>query len=723
MPISRRTTRRLAPWGALSAALLLASAGSAAAPGPGDDPLLVSSTYLGGNGEEFVGASALGKDGALWIVASSTSTDIPGAGRPPQPASALDVVVLRVDPATRHVLSAAWIGGSSEELGSSTDVPTALAFDSDGNAYVAGYTFAPDFPATAQTLSPNADSSSAFVARVSADGTGFDWVRVLGGISFDMAEDLCVTPDGDPVVVGFTQSADFPASPTTTYSESAPGNLFVTRLSADGSRVVFSSLVGGNAQEQGGSIAALAGGGFLVAGSTSSANLATRGRLLGTGQPEFAAEGFLAEIDANGGVLERAALLGGFDIRAIAVEPGGTFVLAGTAYETDSRIALPPGSVPVVGTGDACLVRFDTASWDFVGGTIFGGSGSETAVDLVPGAGGVLWLTGVSGSSDLPAPGAVRHRKAGFADDAFVAAFDASDLSLDFAAYLGGTEVEWQPTVAPDPAGGAWIAGSTASFDFPESDPAYSRSALSELFAAKVLRGDPAARPGTPGDFAVDATSAREVRLRWKNGPGAAEERFLVERNETDGFRRVATLPAGTSEWIDTDVLPDRGYTYCVQSVNDAGASAPTREIRVLTPASLEFRVDRGRSRIDRDGFPVEFRLDGRIAPAAAGASAPDLSGEGVRFVMFSQFGPVAIFDVAARDPFWRSTRRRVRWRASFARFDFRPATGAFRLRIRGIDLPLLRGTALAIRIESGAHAATTTNVWRTDGRSGSLTP
>ncbi len=727
MHISRPARPSLVPTAALAAAFLVASAGSAAGPAAGDDPLLVSSTYLGGSGDEWPGASAMGKDGALWIVATSSSTDIPGAARPPQPVNGLDVAVLRVDPATRRVLSVAWLGGASEDSGSSADVATALAFDDAGNAYIAGYTFTYDFPATVTSLSPFADSNNAFVARVRPDGSGFVWVRVLGGAYNDYARGICFAPEGDPVVVGFTVSHDFPTVGSPPPSSLDSGGLFVTRLLADGSGIVFSSLFGGLGYEDGGAIATLPDGGFLVAGATNSTDFATRGPLFGDPVSAPGWSAFLAEIDASGTVLRRAALLGSTEIRAISVEAAGTILLAGTAYEADDRIALParddPGDDLFAGNGDAVVLRLDATTWDLVGGVFVGGSSAETGLTLAKGSDGMLWLTGVTSSTDLPVPGAVRFRRSGWQDDAFVAAFDPADLSVDFATYLGGTGGEWLPQAAPAADGSAWIVGSTSSFDFPERDAPHARAWNSDLFVTRLLHGDPAARPGKPSPFAVDVMDGPAVRLRWNAAGGGPEQCFVVERKEMNDFERMTVLPAGTTEWTDTSVLPDRGYSYLLQAVGDAGASPPTQAVRVLTPASLEFRVDRGRSRFDRRIGAPTLRLEGKITPVAGASAGPDLRRTGIQLFVFTPNGPVPAINIGPDDPRWRTTRRRIRWQTSHLRLDFHPATGAFDLRVRGFDFFVPLGAPVAIRIEAGTDAATTSTTWRADERNGLLTP
>lgn len=718
----RRKRRTLVPTGALAAAILCATGATAGDPVPADNPLLLSSTYFGGNGDDFASATAVGPDGALWIVAGSGSTDIAGAVRVPGTASGTDALVLRLDSDTRSVLSAAWIGGTSATSGSNADHPAAFAFDGAGNAYIAGTTFARDFPATTRfgPALTTGGATDVFVARVRPDGTGFVWSVLIGGGSMDNAHGLCITSDGDPVVVGTTMSGDFPLVPSGTGTLNGQRDAFVARVRADGSGLVFSTYLGGNSFEDGNVVAELPDGGFVVAGVTESTDLTTRANAFADPSHRPTRPGFLAEIGPTGVPLRRAALLGATTVGSVWAEPGGTLLIAAEAHEPDDRVPSAPHGEPTY--GDALLLRLDSATWDVVGGAFFGGSGWERQIAAHPAKDGTIWLTGSTQSDDLPAPGGIRFRREAD-EDAFVAAFDPADFTVNFATYLGGSGVDRDGSVAAGADGSAWVLGSTYSTDFLQRDPLQARGSGSDLVLTHVRAGDPAARPGTPQDFAVDPVGATSVRLRWSTGAGPAETGFAIDRAELGGFSRVAMVQAGATEWIDTSVLPDRGYTYSVQAVNAGGGSPPTRGVRVLTPGSFDLRIDWGRSRFGRHGAPLLFRLEGTVAPVASETGLPDLRRAGVRIELFTSNGSSQALDIAADDRRWRWNAGRLRWRKGSTQIDFVPSTGRFALRIRGFGIAARPGESVAARVTTGAHAATTSNEWRTVFRRGLGTP
>src|SRR5204862_4299756 len=107
----------------------------------------------------------------------------------------------------------------STYLGSSgADVGSAIAVDSTGAAYVAGTSKYTDLPVTSgayQTTwrgDPNTPTGDAFVAKINAAGTHFDYVTYLGGSRDDQATGIALDGVGDAYVTGYTESPDFPTT-------------------------------------------------------------------------------------------------------------------------------------------------------------------------------------------------------------------------------------------------------------------------------------------------------------------------------------------------------------------------------------------------------------------------------------------------------------------------------------------------------------------------------
>jgi len=116
---------------------------------------------------------------------------------------------------------ALWAGASAHAAannvsailgGSGQDYAAAVASDAQGNIYVAGLTYSPDFPVTAAALQSKIGSvgaSDAFVAKFAPDGALL-WSTYLGGILDDWATGVAVDAAGNVLVTGWTRSTNFP---------------------------------------------------------------------------------------------------------------------------------------------------------------------------------------------------------------------------------------------------------------------------------------------------------------------------------------------------------------------------------------------------------------------------------------------------------------------------------------------------------------------------------
>src|SRR5689334_23444349 len=152
--------------------------------------------------------------------------------RAPAILALLPVVTAADGPASSAVFSAI-LGGSGQEYGAS------VATGPDGNIFVAGLTYSPDFPVTEGVLQTRlGGGSDAFVARYAPDGKLL-WSTYLGGLGDDWATGVAVDPAGNVVVTGWTRSTDFPvlhASQSSLNHGASPARFdaFVAKLDPNG---------------------------------------------------------------------------------------------------------------------------------------------------------------------------------------------------------------------------------------------------------------------------------------------------------------------------------------------------------------------------------------------------------------------------------------------------------------------------------------------------------
>ncbi|MCI0392688.1 MAG: SBBP repeat-containing protein [Acidobacteria bacterium] len=167
---------------------------------------LVYSTYLGGNSTDFAEKIALDASGSAYVAGSTLSTNFPTRS-PLQSANAggfYDAFVAKLNPAGSALEYSTYLGGSDR------DNATGIAVDRSGNVYIAGFTLSANFPVKDQVQNQYQGSTDAFVAKINSGGSTLVYSTWLGGTRGDAASAIAVDTDGNAYVTGVTDSVDWP---------------------------------------------------------------------------------------------------------------------------------------------------------------------------------------------------------------------------------------------------------------------------------------------------------------------------------------------------------------------------------------------------------------------------------------------------------------------------------------------------------------------------------
>ncbi len=178
---------------------------------------LVFVTYLGGSGaSDIVHGIALDFSGNIYAAGTTGAADFPATA--PFAHSGVGTggnsgaFLVKLDPAGAHAAYSAVLGGTAPIPGSAFSGATAVAVDSMGSAYIAGFTSATDFP-TAHAAQPQLGGNlDGFLAKVDSTGSQLVYATYLGGSGNDQVYGLAVDGALRAYVVGETLSVDFPAS-------------------------------------------------------------------------------------------------------------------------------------------------------------------------------------------------------------------------------------------------------------------------------------------------------------------------------------------------------------------------------------------------------------------------------------------------------------------------------------------------------------------------------
>jgi hypothetical protein len=302
--------------------------------------------------------------------------------------------------------------------GGAIDVAYGIAAGDSGHAYVVGETRSVKFPATDGAFDEtyNEGTFDAFVGKLNEDGSALVYATYLGGTGPDTGRDIGVDSAGHAYVTGSTWSSDFPATSgafdPTHNSNHTYADVFVTKMSPDGSGLVYSSFVGGRNTDFGNAIAVDVNGSAYVTGSTDSSNFPVTPGALDMSYNGGLQDTFVAKLDPAGGALAYASYLGGSD----------NDVGSGIAVST---------------VGDA-------------------------------------FLTGFTRSLDFPTtPSAFDESHNGGGANAFITKLTPNGSSLAYSTYLAGSDGAGGDDIAVDSNGNAYVVGTTSSEDFPVTPGAY----------------------------------------------------------------------------------------------------------------------------------------------------------------------------------------------------------------------------------------------------------
>jgi hypothetical protein len=543
------------------------------------DPVLVYSTFLTGNYYDESIAIAVDSAGSAYVTGFTFSSvptfptttgaykttcgtdgvcnyNLPNGGT-----TNIDAFVTKFTADGSGLVYSTYLGGSYDDAGQ------AMAVDSSGNAYVTGYTRSADFPTT----------------------TGaFQTTCAPYVVSPSVAPPNCVILTLSNCAGGASDGRFQPAGVV---------NAFVTKLNPTGTALVYSTFLGGTGNTNATGIALNAAGQAYIAGSTDSPQ-GQPGYTLGscpagysTGHPTtpsaFMAgppppatpppnspnpavlpDAVFSVLSADGTSLVYSTYLGGTgaDIGyGIAVDSSSAYV-TGSTTSTD----FPAAGAGVFqsthgndgGKRDAFLAKLanpvitgtTAGSVTLSYFTYIGGNADDVglgvAVDTIQGA----RVTGWTASTDIFPLNSNVQVGPGGANDAFVARIDTTATAANapghYFTYLGGVGNDYGTSIAVDPQGASYVAGETASANFPLANPF---------------------QPALSGN--TDAFLTKLGPLLSLSLTGSASPSVVGVGNQASFEYTITNTGDSASGIVFTDSLPTSGASFTSASVSSGSGS------------------------------------------------------------------------------------------------------------------------------------------------------
>ncbi len=239
--------------------------------------------------------------------------------------------------------------------------------------------------------------------------------------------------------------------------------------------LVFSTFLGGGADDLGSSITLDSNGNVYVTGTTSSANFPTQGPAYPNNKG--LSDIFVTKFDGATGNIVYSTYIGGSGIDradAIAIDSNGNAYVVGRVDSTSTDFPSTPGSFAPAYRGgdfDGVVLKLNPQGNALVYSGFLGGEENDSVQGIAVDANGVAYVTGGTKSNSFPTSvGTYQGSRAGDTD-AFLTKINASGSGLLYSTFIGGAGTDRGSGVAIDGNGIAYVAGYGASPDFPTEDP------------------------------------------------------------------------------------------------------------------------------------------------------------------------------------------------------------------------------------------------------------
>jgi len=186
-----------------------------------------------------------------------------------------DLFVAKFAPDGASLVWSSGLGGNGQEaLCNSFQIGASIVLDGNGDAFVGALTTSTNLPAAGTFQTSFGGATDGYLAKITSDGT-LQWGTYFGGTRNESINDVAVLGDGSPVVVGGSDSLDFPSTPDALDENECSSaavfcsiDAFAAVFSSDGKELEFATQIGGSDTDDANGVAIGADGALHLGGTT-----------------------------------------------------------------------------------------------------------------------------------------------------------------------------------------------------------------------------------------------------------------------------------------------------------------------------------------------------------------------------------------------------------------------------------------------------------------------
>lgn len=468
---------------------------------------IISSSFLGGESYDIAEDIKLTKNKEIVVAGYTYSNNFPISDSAYQKelkylSTALpDLFVSKFDANAENLIFSTYIGGLLDDYAKS------IAIDENDDIYITGYTSGTSsFPSTPDAYSTRSKGGfDCFVSKLSSDGKELLFSTLLGGAKDDYSQAIAIDSQGNSYITGYTYfGSDFPISENAFQKENkGEFDVFLSKFNSDGSKLLFSTLLGGDGEDFGQAIHIFDEQNVYLSGFTSSTDFpisedAFCSFYSDTSQIiSMRSDIFLSKINTISGQLDYSTYIGGSakdGAYALSLDSENNIILAGVSESSDfpvtkdSYCPLYANKNGLLAPGDAILLKFNQKADSLLFSTYLGGTSADRIYGLTLDSLDNIYVVGTSASKDFPVTNKLSAQAE--ADEntsnAFISKFSSRGDSLFFSTYLGGNSSDVGKAIALIEENKVVVAGTTSSTDFPVGknafDSTYNDRGFSDCF-------------------------------------------------------------------------------------------------------------------------------------------------------------------------------------------------------------------------------------------------